>query len=126
MKAAAAALAVVVLVAVVLVVREQTMSRHDTDPGSGTLEVVFELEENQATATRLQAAEALVRTCALEVGGSFVPGSLAAVDAGDRLRAQIAPMLDETDRAQLHGCLEDMWIDHVEADVVTLRRVADA
>ena len=121
MRAFVAAAALTVLVAVVLVVREATMSRHHAAPTTGALEVVFDLEENQATATRLEAARALVQVCALEVRGNLVTGSLAILGGDGTVRARISPVLDETDQAQLHGCMEDMWVEHVQADVLTMR-----
>jgi hypothetical protein len=39
---------------------------------------------------------------------------------GGRFRATLSPALDETNRRQFRGCIEDWVIDHVRMDVVRL------
>ena len=63
--------------------------------------------------------EALLLTCRLEVT-SDLAGPIR--DDGDgRFRVTLAPALDQTDRRQFRGCLEDWTIDHLLVDVVSLR-----
>jgi hypothetical protein len=62
--------------------------------------------------------EAQLLTCRLEVNSDLV-GDIR--DDGDgRFYALLAPALDQTDRRQLQGCLEDFVIDHLQMNVVHL------
>ena len=63
--------------------------------------------------------EALLLSCRLEVSSDVV-GPIVAEGDG-RFRAVLQPELDETNRKQLTGCLEDWTIDSFRADVVSFR-----
>jgi hypothetical protein len=62
--------------------------------------------------------EAQVLTCRLEVT-SDMAGPVE--DLGDgRYRIELTPAMDETNRRQFRGCVEDFMIDHVQMDVIEL------
>jgi hypothetical protein len=62
--------------------------------------------------------EAQVLLCRLEVSSDVV-GNVEAIASG-RYRAVLAPSMDESNRRQFRGCLEDWVLDHVRLDVVRL------
>jgi hypothetical protein len=105
-------------VAGVLALREATLSTHEPlQPGS-TTEVSFDAatrsgERDQALA---EMVGALVLTCRLEVSSDLV-GDVEAVGP-DRFRAVLTPALDDTNRRQFQGCLEDWTVDHLQTDEV--------
>ncbi len=41
-----------------------------------------------------------------------------------RFRAVLSPALDETDRRQFRGCLENWTMDHLQLDVIRLSEIA--
>ena len=100
---------------------DHTLSRHeDVPPGS---ELVVEL--TIATRTGVEAdneeiAEALVVACQLEVRSNVLPDSIETL-ADDHYRFVMRPGLDDSDRRQLIGCLQDFRIDNVLANVVSTR-----
>jgi hypothetical protein len=100
----------------VLALREATLSTHQpVVPGSST-EVRFEAatrhgERGQSLA---EMAHALVLTCRLEVSSDLV-GEVEAL-GGDRFRAVLRPSLDETNRRQFRGCVEDWTVDQIQTD----------
>ena len=104
----------------VLGLREATLSTHQpVSPGS-TIEVVLDAQEKGSEPT--QGLDELVATklqmCRLEVTSDVV-GEVEALGDG-RYRAVLSPTLDQTNRRQFRGCLEDWGIDHVQLDVVSL------
>jgi hypothetical protein len=104
----------------VLALREATLSTHERVAGGSTVELVVEASEHggEGGQTLAEMVEAQVGTCRLEVTSDVV-GEIE--DQGDgRFRATLAPALDETNRRQFRGCLEDWVIDHVRLDVVRL------
>jgi hypothetical protein len=58
----------------------------------------------------------------MEVRASVVPGSFTDLGEG-RYRFHLDPSLDDADRRQLRGCLEDARVDHFLAEVESLRDV---
>ena len=105
-------------VAGVLALREATLSTHEPlEPGS-TTEVRFDAatrsgERDQGLA---EMVDALVLACRLEVSSDLV-GDVEAVGP-DRFRAVLTPALDDTNRRQFQGCLEDWTVDHLQTDEV--------
>ena len=57
-------------------------------------------------------------TCRLEVNSDVV-GDIEPLGDG-RFQAVLSPSMDETNRRQFRGCLEDWQIDHVRLDVLSL------
>ena len=101
--------------------RSATMSR-DTPPGVGSsLAVVLRAytvrEPESATE---QYARTLVRTCRLQVDSTLVEEGF--LDVGsDVFRFVLRPALHPSDRRELHGCLEDARIEHLQADVLSIQ-----
>jgi hypothetical protein len=61
-----------------------------------------------------------VVACQLEVRSNVLPDSIETIDDG-RFRFVMRPGLDDSDRRQLIGCLQDLRIDNVLANVVSTR-----
>ena len=100
---------------------DATMTRHDDVEAGSTLEVELTISmRSGAEAREGDIAEALVVMCQLEVRGGVVD-DLETVGHG-HYRFVMTPGLDEADRRQLTGCLQDMRIDHVLANVVSMRQ----
>jgi hypothetical protein len=104
----------------VFALREATLSTHSPVDPDSRVELVLDARSRhrEAGQTLPEMVEALVLTCRLEVS-SDVAGPIRAEGDG-RFRAVLQPALDETNRKQLRGCLEDWTIDSVQADVVSL------
>jgi len=107
----------------VLALREATLSTHDgVEPGSRIEVVVAASSEGGAHNQTLdEMVEALILTCRLEVI-SDLAGPIEPV-GDDRFRAVLTPSLDETNRRQFRGCIEDWTIDQLRADVVSLTEI---
>lgn len=102
----------------VFALREATLSTHEpADPDSSVVLIVYARSERAEPGQTLpEMVEALVLACRLEVP-SDVAGPIR--NEGDgRFSTVLQPALDQTDRRQLRGCLEDWSIDHVLVDVV--------
>ena len=105
----------------VIALREATMSTHSPVPPDSRVELVVEAasrggDESQTVQERV---DAQVRACRLEVASDLV-GRMEPVGDG-RYRGVLAPAMDETDRRQFRGCLEDWVIDNVRLDIEVLR-----
>jgi hypothetical protein len=113
-----AVLAAVFLGAIVLA--DTMLSRHDDVPDGSELVVEMLISTRGAVeADPQEIAEALAVTCQLEVRGNIIPDSIETI--GDaRFRFVVRPALDRTDRHQLRGCIQDLRIDGVLADVVAM------
>ena len=117
--------AVVVVVGVVLL-REQTMTRHQPGvPGTATEVIVSAATRNaEPASTVTELTRALVSTCRLEVDAEPI-SELERLSSKDRrYRLVLAPALDEFDERQLHGCLEDARINHLQLKVTRLRAIS--
>lgn len=105
--------------------RSATMSTHvGVDPDS-QLAVTVEADSNQSEPGQslLEMVTAKVSVCRLEVPTSDPIGPLQSGPDG-RFRFVLQPGLDDTDRVQFRGCLEDWNVDHLLVDVVEMRDVA--
>jgi hypothetical protein len=113
-------LGLVVGVVAVLALREATLSTHQVVPDGSTTEIVVRAREHGAERGQSldEMVEAVLLACRLEVA-SDLRGSIAARGEG-RYAAVLEPALDETNRRQLRGCIEDWTVDHVLVDVVSL------
>jgi hypothetical protein len=110
------AIGLVAGVAGVLALREATLSTHESVAPGTTTEVRFDAATRggEIGQTLDEMVSALVLTCRLEVSSDLV-GDVE--DLGDdRYRAVLAPALDETNRRQFRGCVEDWTIDQLETD----------
>ncbi len=123
MRYVGAIVALAVTVVAVVMLRDATLSTHqDVDPDS-RIELVLRVRTNSVEAgqTLDEMAEAQLLTCRLEVSSDPVSPL---EDLGDgRFRVELVPSMDETDRRQFRGCLEDFMIDHVQTDVERLEPV---
>ena len=117
--------AVVVVVGVVLL-REQTMTRHQPGvPGTATEVIVTAASRNNEPASTVtELTQALVSTCRLEVDAEPVSDLERLSREDHRYRLVLAPALDEFDERQLHGCLEDARINHLQVKVTQLRGIS--
>jgi hypothetical protein len=98
--------------------RDATLSTHQhVDPASRvTLVVDASTEGAESSQTLQEMVDALLHTCRLEVAAD-IAGPIE--NEGDgRFRAVLAPSLDESNRRQLRGCVEDWTIDHLLVEVV--------
>ena len=104
----------------VLALREATLSVHEeVDPGTATeLVVSAKVRGGEEGQSKAEMVEAVVLACRLEVSSDVV-GGIERLD-DDRFRATLEPSLDESNRRQLRGCLEDWIVDHIRLDVVSL------
>lgn len=121
----ATAVSIVVVIIGVVVLREQTMTRHEPGVAGTATEVVVSATTRNAepTTTNAELTAALVSICRVEVEAEPV-SDLERVSAEDhRYRLVLAPALDEFDQRQLHGCLEDAAISHLQVKVVALRQL---
>ncbi len=103
----------------VLALREATLSTHQPVAPGSTTEVRFEAatrhgERGQSLA---EMAHALVLTCRLEVSSDLV-GEVESL-GGDRFRAVLRPSLDQTNRRQFRGCVEDWTVDQIQSHQLT-------
>lgn len=123
MKYVGAIVGLVIAVVAVVMLRDATLSTHqDVDPDS-RIELVLHVRTNSAEAgqTLDEMAEAQLLTCRLEVSSDPV-SPLESLGEG-RFRVVLTPSMDETDRRQFRGCLEDWVIDHVTTDVERLEPI---
>lgn len=100
--------------------REATLSTHHRVDPDSQIELVVYAEDRGAEPSQslLELVDAQVRTCRLEVTSDVV-GEI--VPQGDQeFRAILRPTMDETNRRQFRGCIEDFVIDGVQINVLSL------
>jgi len=103
----------------VLALREATLSTHEQIVGQDTEVVVSaNTKGGEGGQTLAEMVEAQLLTCRLEVTSDFA-GPVEPL-GDDRFRAVLTPALDDTNRRQFRGCVEDFMIDHVQINVVAL------
>lgn len=116
------AVGLAIAIVAVLALREATESTHSKIDPDSQVELVLDARSRHAEygQTLPEMVQALVLTCRLEVSSDVV-GPIRAMGDG-RFRAVLQPALDESNRKQLRGCLEDWTIDSLRASVVSLGR----
>lgn len=104
----------------VAALREATLSTHQpVDPDSQTeLVLTADAKGAESSQSLSELVEAQVRMCRLEVNSDVV-GEIAP-QGEDEFRAVLRPSMDETNRRQFRGCIEDWLIDHVRLNVIEL------
>jgi hypothetical protein len=109
-------------VVAVLALREATLSTHEV-VAAGEVEVVVAARTagGEAGQTLAEMVEAQLLTCRLEVNSDF-DGPIESLGDG-RFRAVLVPALDQTNRRQFRGCVEDFVTDHLQIDVVEFNEV---
>jgi hypothetical protein len=106
----------------VLALREATLSTHkDVDARETRLVLFGETKGGEEHQTLSEMVEAQVLTCRLEVE-SDLAGPIDRLGDG-RYRAVLVPALDDSNRRQFRGCLEDWVIDGVQLDVERLDQI---
>ncbi|MGH9264053.1 MAG: hypothetical protein ACRD1D_05120 [Acidimicrobiales bacterium] len=118
--AALAAVGVMIGVSGALALRSATLTVHQPVPPGSQIELVLDARTRggEHGQTLPEMVQAQVLLCRLEVSSDLV-GDIEEVAAG-RYRAVLAPSMDDSNRRQFRGCLEDWVIDHVRLDVVRL------
>jgi hypothetical protein len=101
----------------VFALREATLSTHDAPPGRDMkLVVSAKTKDPERSQTLAEMVEAQLLTCRLEVN-SDLAGPIEPLGDG-RFRVILEPAMDDTDRRQFRGCVEDWIIDHVQINIV--------
>jgi hypothetical protein len=109
-------------VVAVLLLREATLSTHEeVDARETDLVVSAKTKSGERGQTLSEMVEAQLLTCRLEVESDY-SGPIEHL-GDDRFHAVLVPALDETNRKQFRGCVEDWIIDHVQVNVVELRNI---
>lgn len=112
-------LGLLAVVGAILLVRDATLSIHEPVHPDSSVELVVRVSTNgnERGQTVDEITEAVLLACRLEVNSDVTTLE----DLGDRrYRARLAPGMDDTDRRQFRGCLEDWTVDHVRLDVERL------
>ncbi len=106
----------------VLALREATLSTHEA---VSAREVEFVVSARTAGGeqgqTLAEMVEAQLLTCRLEVN-SDLAGPIEPLGDG-RFRALFVPAMDETNRRQFRGCVEDFVVDHLQIDVLEINEI---
>ena len=103
----------------ILALREATLSTHEPVTAAQTeLVMSADTKGGEQNQTLPEMVEAQLETCRLEVA-SDVDGPIESIGDG-HFRAVLAPALDETNRRQFRGCMEDWLIDHVRINVTEM------
>ena len=120
-----AAVGLAIGVVAVLALREATLSTHQPIAPDSRIEVVVagRTKGGEAGQTLAEMVQAQLLACRLEVSSDL----LGAIEPqGDnRFRAVLTPSMDETNRRQFRGCLEDWRLDQFQLDVIRLAEVAE-
>ena len=98
---------------------KRTLSTHEAVTGR-EMELVVSAKTHggEQDQTLAEMVEAQLLTCRLEVT-SDLAGPIEALGDG-RFRAVLVPAMDQTNRRQFRGCVEDFVIDHLQIDVIEL------
>ena len=103
----------------ILALREATLSTHESVAAAQTeLVMSADTKGGERNQTLPEMVEAQLESCRLEVA-SDVDGPIESLGEGD-FRAVLTPALDETNRRQFRGCMEDWVIDHVRINVTEM------
>jgi hypothetical protein len=103
----------------IVALREATLSTHEPVTAAETeLVMSADTKGGEQRQTLPEMVEAQLQACRLEVT-SDVTGPIESLGDG-RFRAILAPAMDETNRRQFRGCMEDWMIDHVRINVIQL------
>ena len=113
-----ALIGLVIGIGMVFALREATLSTHEPVPRDSRIELVVaaHTKGGETNQTLDEMVEAQLLACRLEVASDLV-GAIEPV-GDDRFRAVLTPSMDETNRRQFRGCVEDWVIDGVRLDVI--------
>jgi hypothetical protein len=106
-----------------MALREATLSTHQAVEGRAMeLVVSARTHGGEQDQTLAEMVEAQLLTCRLEVTSDLTEPIQ---PLGDGLfRAMLAPAMDQTNRRQFRGCVEDFVTDHLQIDVIRLTEIA--
>jgi hypothetical protein len=118
-----AVVGVAIGVVAVVALREATLSTHEPVAPDSQIELVVAGHTKGAEGgqTLREGVEAQLLACRLEVNSDLV-GPIESQGEG-RFRAVLTPSMDDSNRRQFRGCLEDWLIDHLQLDVIRLAEV---
>ena len=106
----------------VLALREATLSTHESVAGREMeLVVSARTRGGEQDQTLAEMVEAQLLTCRLEVT-SDLAGPIESLGDG-RFHVVLIPAMDQTNRRQFRGCVEDFVTDHVQIDVIEFNEV---
>ena len=105
------------LVVGIVVMADATQNRPDVRPEGSMTTVDFTVSTRDYQRGETAAATALWSVCSATIGGTVSP---LPEPIGDSWRVTIAPQVGEHGRSRLVGCLEDVTLDRVLGDVVSL------
>jgi hypothetical protein len=106
----------------VLALREATLSTHEAvDARETRLVLSGKTKGGEERQTLSEMVEAQVLACRLEVESDLARPIERLGDG--RFRAILVPALDDSNKRQFRGCLEDWVIDHVQLDVKQLEQI---
>jgi hypothetical protein len=98
-----------------------TQSRPDSVRSDAVTEIVVAVNEDRFAPGQDAAADALWAVCAAQTSSRVTVGDGLQPLGGDRYRVVLRPALGRHSELKLVGCLEDLTIDRVLADVKTVR-----
>ena len=98
---------------------DATQTRADERHTDRRTEVVIDVEGKHYRQSLATGANALYGACSATVTGSLVPPGI--VDDGDgRFRFSITPSLGKHGRERLLGCLQDLTVERLRVDIVSI------
>jgi hypothetical protein len=120
-----AAVGLAIGVVAVLALREATLSTHQPIAADSRIEVVVagRTKGGEAGQTLAEMVQAQLLACRLEVSSDLL--GPVEPQGGNRFRAVLTPSMDETNRRQFRGCLEDWRLDQFQLDVIRLAVLDD-
>ena len=107
----------------ILFLRAELMTVDIPQPEGSYTDVVLAVSIREDESVRDEMARGLVSTCRLLVNADVVEDTFTEVDDGV-FAFRVRPGLDEFDRRELKGCLQDTKVQHLLADVRTLETIA--
>ena len=122
-----AAVGIAVGVLAVVALREATLSTHQPIARDSQIEVVVagHLKRGSGGHTLEEMVEAQLVACRLVVSSDLV-GEIEPERQGRYFRAVLTPSMDQTNRRQFRGCLEDWLIDDFQMDVIRLAEIGNS
>ncbi len=109
----------------VVTLRSATLSTHQPVSPDSQIEVVVSahVRGGEGGQTLDEMVEAQLVSCRLEVNSDII-GEVEPLPTKGYFRAVLRPSMDETNRRQFRGCLEDWKIDQFQLDVIRLAELA--
>lgn len=124
MRRATGTLLVLTLIAVTVVILRQTTRTVHTPvpPGARTEVEVIAFVRQEHPEARRDLTSGLVELCRARIGTALAAPGIVTIAPG-RYRFNLQPGLDAFNRREMHGCLEDARLQHLQLDVIRLETV---